>query len=321
MLTELKRCNSIGNVNGILFLISIMADKEKISRNEIRNRCALENNIVVNCPGAVAFFEYLGLVSTTPDMVFPSSKLNGIAAKSDDEMIENLVALSIDRLVEDGIFDAGATGFDAEKGHLTIKRSAFPLAYAAIRNFLTMAGALDKEENGEISVSGDYETDWAEQLSRRRKKITLEQLLKQQEEQSRRGLEAEEFVLALEKGRLPKMAGKIKRISDFDTAAGYDIVSYEADGSTHYDRFIEVKCYIGSQHFFWSENETDVARIKADKYILCLVDYTRMGEPGYQPDFIRDPYATVFEGDEWMVNASSYRIQKYRGGAKGQPPL
>jgi hypothetical protein len=287
-----------------------MADKEKISKNEIRNRCALENNIVVNCPGAVAFFEYLGLVSTTPDMVFPSAKFNGIAAKSGDEAIGDLAALSIDRLVEDGIFDAGATGFDAEKGHLTIKRSAFPLAYAAIRNFLTMVGALDKEENGEISVSGDYETDWAEQLSSRKKKITLEQLLKQQEEQSRRGLEAEEFVLSLEKSRLPGMAGKIKRISDFDTAAGYDIVSYEANGSTHYDRFIEVKCYIGSPHFFWSENETDVAKIKANKYVLCLVDYARMKEPGYQPVFIRDPYTVVFDGEEWMVNASSYRVQK-----------
>ena len=61
-----------------------------------------------------------------------------------------------------------------------------------------MAGALDKEENGEICVAGNYESDWTEQLRNRRKKFTLEQLLEQQEEQSRRGLEAEEFVLGLE---------------------------------------------------------------------------------------------------------------------------
>ena len=71
MLTELKRCNSIGNIDGILFLISILAGKDKISRDEIRNRCALENNIIVNCPGAVAFFEYLRLVDTTTDTVIP----------------------------------------------------------------------------------------------------------------------------------------------------------------------------------------------------------------------------------------------------------
>lgn len=310
MLTELKRCNSIGNVDGILFLVSIMAGKERISRDEIRNRCALENNITVNCPGAVAFFEYLRLVDTTLDTVMPLPELDTLAAKSNGEIIEQLAAMSINRLVEEGIFDKDATGFDAEKGHLTIKRSAFPLAYAAVRNFLTMAGALDKEENGEICVAGNYESDWTEQLCNRRKKFTLEQLLKQQEDQSRRGLEAEEFVLGLERKRLPELAQKIKRISDFDVAAGYDIVSYENNETEHYDRFIEVKCYMGSPHFFWSENESDVARIKADKYILCLVDYLRMGEPGYQPEFIRNPYETIFDSDEWLVNASSYRIQK-----------
>lgn len=310
MLTELKRCNSIGNVDGILFLVSIMAGKERISRDEIRNRCALENSITVNCPGAVAFFEYLRLVDTTSDTVMPLPELDTLAAKSNGEIIEQLAAMSINRLVEEGIFDKDATGFDAEKGHLTIKRSAFPLAYAAVRNFLTMAGALDKEENGEICVAGNYESDWTEQLRNRRKKFTLEQLLKQQEDQSRRGLEAEEFVLGLEKKRLPELAQKIKRISDFDVAAGYDIVSYENNETEHYDRFIEVKCYMGSPHFFWSENESDVARIKADKYILCLVDYLRMGEPGYQPEFIRNPYETIFDSDEWLVNASSYRIQK-----------
>lgn len=310
MLTELKRCNSIGNVDGILFLVSIMAGKERISRDEIRNRCALENSITVNCPGAVAFFEYLRLVDTTSDTVMPLPELDTLAAKSNGEIIEQLAAMSINRLVEEGIFDKDATGFDAEKGHLTIKRSAFPLAYAAVRNFLTMAGALDKEENGEICVAGNYESDWTEQLRNRRKKFTLEQLLKQQEDQSRRGLEAEEFVLGLEKKRLPELAQKIKRISDFDVAAGYDIVSYENNETEHYDRFIEVKCHMGSPHFFWSENESDVARIKADKYILCLVDYLRMGEPGYQPEFIRNPYETIFDSDEWLVNASSYRIQK-----------
>lgn len=310
MLTELKRCNSIGNVDGILFLVSIMAGKERISRDEIRNRCALENNITVNCPGAVAFFEYLRLVDTTSDTVMPLPELNTLAAKSNGEIIEQLAAMSINRLVEEGIFDKDATGFDAEKGHITIKRSAFPLAYAAVRNFLTMAGALDKEENGEICVAGNYESDWTEQLRNRRKKFTLEQLLEQQEEQSRRGLEAEEFVLGLEKKRLPELAQKIKRISDFDVTAGYDIVSYENNETEHYDRFIEVKCYMGSPHFFWSENESDVARIKADKYILCLVDYLRMGEPGYQPEFIRNPYETIFDSDEWLINASSYRIQK-----------
>lgn len=310
MLTELKRCNSIGNITGILFLISIMTGKDKVSRDEIRNRCALENGITVNCPGAIAFFEYLELVSSESNMVIPLPELNSLAGKNEKAIINRLAELSIDKLVKEGIFDKDVTGFDAEKGHLTIKRSAFPLAYAAIRNFLTLAGALGKEENGEICVAGEYESDWTEQLRSRRKKFTLEQLLKRQEEQSRRGLEAEEFVLRLEKERVSQMAQSIKRISDFDVAAGYDIVSYESADSTHYDRFIEVKCYVGEPHFFWSENESDVAKIKREKYILCLVDYLKIKNPDYQPTFIRNPYETVFNSEEWLVNTASYRVQK-----------
>ena len=62
--------------------------------------------------------------------------------------------------------------------------------------------------------------------------------------------------------------------------------------------------------FFWSENEVDVAKIKAEKYILGLVDYSRINDPEYHPEYIRNPYKAVFEGNEWLVNSASYRIQK-----------
>ena len=308
MLIELKRCNSIGNINGLLFLISIIANKEKIGWEEIRNRCALENGIAINCSGAVAFLEYLGLVRNTVSSVTPCPKLDELAM-SQEAVISNLVKLGIDALINDGIFDENATGFDPAKGHLTIKRSAFPLSHAAIRNFLTIAGALDKEVDGEISVTSGYENDWISHIKDYRKRLTLNQLLKQQEEQSKRGLEAEEFVLRLEKGRLPRKASQIKRISDFDVSAGYDIVSYADNDSTCYDRFIEVKCYIGTPHFFWSENECDIAKIKAGKYILCLVDYQRINEPDYYPEYIYNPHEAIFDDIRWLVNTASYRIQ------------
>lgn len=310
MLTELKRCNSIGNIDGLLFLISIIAGKEKISRHEISNRCALENGVSINCPGAIAFLQYLGLVSVELDSVASTDKMDSISRENRDGIVQAIVTICISKLTEDGIFDSEVTGFDAEKGHLTIKRSAFPLAYAAIRNFLINAGALDNEENGEIGISGEYENDWTSQLRSRRKTFTLEQLLKQKEEQSQRGLEAEEFVLSLEKKRLPSKANRIKRISDFDVSAGYDIVSFADEDSNHYDRFMEVKCYLGSPRFFWSENEIDVAKIKGKNYILCIVDYEKMHEPGYEPEYIEAPYDVIFEGDTWMVNPSSYRVQK-----------
>lgn len=310
MFTELKRCNSIGNTKGILFLISIIAGKEKISRTEIRNRCALENGVSVNCPGAIAFFEFLQLITTTEVSATPCEKLNELACLQDEKIVSSIADIAIARLVDEGIFDNDATGFDPEKGLITIKRSAFPLAYAAIRNFLIIAGALSKEVNGENCITDDFESDWTETLGKRRKKLTLEQLLKKQEDQNQRGLEAEEFVLASERTRLPGKARFIKRISDYDASAGYDIVSYSDEQSKAYDRLIEVKCYIGDPHFFWSENESDVAKVKGDKYFLCLVDYEHMKDPGYQPAFIQNPYDKIFNDPHWLVTTASYKIQR-----------
>ena len=310
MLTELKRCNSIGNIDGLLFLLSVLEGKDKVSRTEINNRCSRENGIVVNCPGAIAFLAYLKLVDVMDNVIIPTEEMMQLSGKNKEDIINIIIKLCLSNMVEDGIFSQESLGFDTDKGHLSIKRSAFPLEYAAIRNFLTVAGALEKEHNGEICVTDSYENIFAKDLKSYRQKLTLEELLKQKEEQSRRGLEAEEFVLELERNRLPLKAYKIKRISDFDVAAGYDIVSYDSNESMKYDRFIEVKCYLGKPHFYWSENECDTARQKGSKYILCLVDYTRIKEPGYTPQYIRNPYDDIFTNENWLVNAASYKIQE-----------
>lgn len=310
MLTELKRCNSIGNIDGLLFLLSVLEGKDKVSRTEINNRCSRENGIVVNCPCAIAFLAYLKLVDVMDNVIIPTEEMMQLSGKNKEDIINIIIKLCLSNMVEDGIFSQESLGFDTDKGHLSIKRSAFPLEYAAIRNFLTVAGALEKEHNGEICVTDSYENIFAKDLKSYRQKLTLEELLKQKEEQSQRGLEAEEFVLELERNRLPLKAYKIKRISDFDVAAGYDIVSYDSNESMKYDRFIEVKCYLGKPHFYWSENECDTARQKGSKYILCLVDYTRIKEPGYTPQYIRNPYDDIFTNENWLVNAASYKIQE-----------
>ena len=310
MLTELKRCNSIGNIDGLLFLLSVLEGKDKVSRTEINNRCSRENGIVVNCPGAIAFLAYLKLVDVMDNVIIPTEEMMQLSGKNKEDIINIIIKLCLSNMVEDGIFSQESLGLDTDKGHLSIKRSAFPLEYAAIRNFLTVAGALEKEHNGEICVTDSYENIFAKDLKSYRQKLTLEELLKQKEEQSQRGLEAEEFVLELERNRLPLKAYKIKRISDFDVAAGYDIVSYDSNESMKYDRFIEVKCYLGKPHFYWSENECDTARQKGSKYILCLVDYTRIKEPGYTPQYIRNPYDDIFTNENWLVNAASYKIQE-----------
>lgn len=309
MLTELRRCNSIGNIDGLLFLVSILRDKDKVSKVEIGNRCTLENGVSINCPGAIAFLQYLGFVTTDCENVYTTEAFNDLSVDS-DKVLNAVTNTCINHLIEDGLFDLDTVGFNTKKGHLSIKRSAFPLSYAAIRNFLTLTGVLGKEELGEIGLEEEYESDFVSKLKSRKNKLTLEQLLKKQEEQNKRGLEAEEFVLALEKQRLPSKATKVKRISDYDVTAGYDIVSFQNNESDGYNRFIEVKCYIGEPHFYWSENESDVARIKGSSYTLCLVDYSQINNPSYVPQYIDNPYDIIFNDETWLVTTSTYKVQK-----------
>lgn len=310
MQAELKRCNSIGNLSGILFLVGMLSGREKITVSEVTNRCALENGIVINSKGAIAFLNYLGYVDCCDDVISIRDCMRDFALMDDSDIVSGLVKQCLNTLISDGIFDAESLSFDTDKGHLEIKSSAFPFSYAAVRNFLITAGVLNSELTGQIVISDAYENAFSTEIRSRRKKITLEQLLKKQEEQNQRGLAAEEFVLHYEQCRLPGVAYKIKRISDFDVTAGYDIASFVDENSTNYDRFIEVKCYLGTPHFYWSENEADTAKIKGSRYVLCLVDYNQMNAPGYEPEFIQDPYNAIFENEGWLVETASFKIQK-----------
>lgn len=311
MLVELKRCNNIGSIDGLLFLAKILFDKPYVNKQEIVNRIALENPITLNCGGAVAFYEYLGYLNVEFDRVIPTDKLNLMRNLNNEAFIKGIIKDCLSALSEDGIFDFGSTCFDVEEGQLSIKRSAFPLAYAAIRNFLTVVGVLDKEDNGKIGIAESYESNFSDLLRSRQEKFSLEKLIECQKAQNERGLAAEEFVLRIEKDRVPQKSSWIKRISDFDVSAGFDIVSFEDLASNNYDRFIEVKCYIGEPHFYWSQNEADVAQIKGAKYYLCLVDYDKMiSEPDYFPEYIQNPYIVIFEDEDWFVSTASYKVKK-----------
>lgn len=85
---------------------------------------------------------------------------------------------------------------------------------------------------------------------------------------------AEILVLKYEKQRLAK-AGKqelskaVFRISEWDVSAGYDISSYEIDGTY---RYIEVKSSRSMQvRFFWGENERLTAKEKGEQYWVYFV--------------------------------------------------
>ena len=88
--------------------------------------------------------------------------------------------------------------------------------------------------------------------------LTEEELLTILKSQRIRAIEAENYVKNLEASRLTEggridLVGLIERVATRDVSAGYDIRSFELDGS---DRYIEVKSSTGTDiRFFLSSNE------------------------------------------------------------------
>ena len=83
----------------------------------------------------------------------------------------------------------------------------------------------------------------------------------------------EEFAIRFERWRLreqPDLKEKIRHVSRKDDSAGYDILSFEDDGTP---RFVEVKSTLGplDSPFFISARELEMAEENKDKYVILRV--------------------------------------------------
>ena len=139
---------------------------------------------------------------------------------------------------------------------------------------------------------------------------TLDELKSQLEINEEFGNEAE-LAAVTHEIELLKTEGIYKipeRISEYNTSAGYDIVSFLHVNSLIPDKFIEVKsCSDDKWIFYISKNELDVAKSKQDCYFLYL--YNRETQ---KFRVIKNPYAFFFVGEGkncWSMNPQIYQIK------------
>ncbi len=142
-------------------------------------------------------------------------------------------------------------------------------------------------------------------------RLDEETLWKRLEAQRLRAKAAEEFVLEFEKIRLGKLgrqdlAELVVRIGAVDVSAGYDIKSFEGDGSP---RRVEVKSSTGSKiRFEWSSLERAKAAESRTSYWVYFVPLAHtlpnLSEP---PMLIQDPVAKIVSG-RLRETASSFIV-------------
>lgn len=216
-------------------------------------------------------------------------------------------------LNDDSIF------LEPSSSRISIRNYQIPLLFSSIRNLLIAFGFFIRDESikFEFYIHPDYQ-DWF--LSNVIPSIEsseleynpLQNLLEKRAQQEEFGRKAEGFVLAYEqraRSKHPKVES-IHIISDISTHAGYDIRSYSSDNALIFNKFIEVKSYSQTPHFYWSNNEVQAAKKKGAKYFLYLVDREQMHKDTYQPIQIANPATTIFDNQTWNVRGDGYFVQK-----------
>lgn len=301
---ELKSHSTIGDCAGILFFAKHVLTKDKVIISSLKDHCQVNQSIYLNFGCAVEAFSYLGITEHNNRSIQSTGIIQNYV--DDNDLKYKICERCIDVLLEENLIDIERVSFNEMNMLYSLPKNAFSFDSAIFRNMLITLGYLALK-NGIYVVEPTDSKEFVNKIVARRKKISLEQLQKRIERDQQIGDAGEEFVVNYEKCRLaPDKSRMVMRISQVDVSAGYDIISVKDNDSVRADRFIEVKTYIGSKHFHWSSNEIDVAKLRRELYYLCLVDYNKIGEPGYMPEFIQNPYENVYESTLWLKEADSY---------------
>lgn len=133
-------------------------------------------------------------------------------------------------------------------------------------------------------------------------------------EQSARAAMAERYVVECERDRLRDhgcrgLAEDVQLVSVCDVSAGFDIASFNVDGSR---RLIEVKSSAGPRDsFFLSANELAAARTHRDAYWIAWVGWAyRLPSGPCELAWFRDPSGLLNDTGAWRVSPATLEVSR-----------
>lgn len=324
MLRELNDYENLGTPKFFCELFNQLRDaKEPWSTNDVRkyfyNRVIDGYTIFDGC---LSLAENVGAIVISHEGIITLNPSLESSLASEKYLSTKLLEMILSSVKEDDIFHeifcSENISYDIIYRLIQIDGSAFRFRYTNFRRLLIDFNFLYLHPDKNIRkliLNTKYKIFFDKEIMPeiKKRKIGINELEKSLEQKQIYGKEAEAFVLEYEKIRLATHpnVNLIEIISEYDVAAGYDIISYKDTDSPEYNRFIEVKSYSGIPNFHWSKNEIDVARIKKDSYFIYLVNRDEAKNLNYIPDIIQNPYEGVFNEDsEWVKQVDSYFIIK-----------
>lgn len=313
MLDALKDLKYHGGKEGLLFFICDVIGSGRIKVRDAEIICAhAPGKHYLSVGDLISYCHALGWIEMAEDVVSVSPTIATLL-NDKNKLNDALIVSTVNRLFQEGIVDSNMFCYDSVQCSYAFKNELLPLSFSGMRNVLISQGflvPLRDTQGTRFHISPTYDTLVARHCKERRKQLSLEQLKKRLEHNELVGEKAELYALEYEKKRLGlPLSEEVKRISDMDIAAGYDIVSFNSPHSKEPDRFIEVKA-MSSTGFHWSKNEYEIAKLHGEKYFLYLVDLSKIAGEEYSPTIISNPALTVMASQDWLIEPESYHIRK-----------
>ena len=221
----------------------------------------------------------------------------GFSKTLTERILDNYKEIIVKIVIEDQYFDS-------ERKVFCISKNAIPLKYSGLFMLLYELKELSQENNNWL-LTGDNIIKLTR--NRQHRKISISELDNKLIQEKKLGDEAEEFVLEYEQKKLidKGIDREPIRVSLYDVAAGFDILSY---GDNAQDEiFIEVKSCNNKYEFHFTNNEISTSKNYPKKYWLYL--FNRIDKTVCE---ICNPYELFFEidSDEWIKEPDGYLIRK-----------
>jgi Domain of unknown function (DUF3883) len=325
MFKDLARHSYLGSIAEFRYLFeNIFTSKKPVGYFDIEHKCKRKPFLFRD--GVLPILDLLtaiGLIESDSDGKAYFSLL-GILKEDHSDLPFVTVKNLLDKLSLcnefDSLFDDKTIEFDSVNGKYFIRSYHIRPYLNNIKRLLIDIGFfhVGKTLKTILIIDTEFTPLFESYLPTKLKQILpLNKLKELNELNDKLGKEAELYVLEKEKSRLNghKLFHRIIRISEQNSAAGYDIESLETHESMAIDRFIEVKSFSNNVRFYWSASEVNAAKEFKTRYFLCLVDREKMNDANYKPTYIGNPYKEIFSGDEaWDKKVEKWLINKNKTG-------
>ncbi len=309
MLSEhLEKISKIGAVDSISYLAHWLSVGVNSIDDILKCIQGQPNVKISEVRPILGLFELMSLIKFYGNKIISTDTLINNASNSEkfqDWFTPEYIAF----VIRHNIIDRNGISYSIANNNYILSPTAInPRKYACFRNLLIDLGIIDYLP-GKGYLINKLLTQAL--LHAENNKISEEELLDNLEKQKEQGKEGEEFVLRYEQNRITKedLRCKIERISGLDVSAGFDIVSFNNNDSTNFDRFIEVKTYIGRPHFYWSKNEIEKAQLMGDAYYVYLVDFQQIRQENYVPLCISNPIRNIILATDWMKTTQELLVE------------